>query len=147
MVSNWCAIKMPEGLVVNIFLWDGIQEIGVIEDCIYVQSDVAGPGWTYVDGEFIPPPATPPDPAVILAAARAQRDYLIRYATLRIDPLQDAVDLEEDDADPALLLAWKKYRSALGKVENKPGWPDNPDWPVPPVPLESVTSEPLEEEM
>lgn len=68
-----------------------------------------------------------------LALARARRDYLISYATLRINPLQDLVDIDEAEADDiALLKLWKTYRAALGKADTKPGWPENPDWPLPP---------------
>lgn len=77
-----------------------------------------------------------------LALARTERDRLITYATLRINPLQDEVDNDEATSeDIALLSLWKKYRAAVGKVETKPGWPENPQWPVPPVPLEVNKSE------
>lgn len=80
-------------------------------------------------------------PPNYLALARAERDRLIAYATLKIDPLQDLVDIGESTAeDEALLLLWKKYRAAVGKTETKPGWPENPAWPVPPIPLEAKTS-------
>ena len=80
----------------------------------------------------------PPD---YLYLARAERDRLIGYATLRINPLQDLVDLgESEPEDESLLLLWKKYRAALGKVETKPGWPEKPAWPIPPVPLETNKS-------
>ena len=68
---------------------------------------------------------------------QAERDRLINYATLRINPLQDAVDIEEaTDADVALLKKWKKFRADLGKVSAQAGWPDTIVWPVPPVPYE-----------
>lgn len=74
-----------------------------------------------------------------LSYARAERDRLLVYATLRINPLQDDVDTDEaDDAGIALLKAWKKYRSSVNKVEDQAGWPAAPAWPTPPVPLETV---------
>lgn len=84
----------------------------------------------------MPPPLTPL-PAEVLAMARTERARLLTYATLRINPLQDDVDNDESTPEGAALLKlWKQYRSAVNKVETKPGWPDSPQWPEPPVPLE-----------
>lgn len=53
----------------------------------------------------------PPDPATT-------RDKLLALATLRIDPLQDAVDLEEaTPAEIALLKKWKQFRIAVNRVD------------------------------
>lgn len=80
-----------------------------------------------------------------LAGARSQRDRLISYATLRIDPLQDDVDLgEATEEGIALLRAWKKYRSEVNKTQDKPGWWEEPQWPTPPVPLEYSREEQLD---
>lgn len=74
----------------------------------------------------------------ILISARAQRDSLLVYATLRINPLQYAADVDEaSNEDLALLKLWKKYSVAVSKTETQPGWPESPQWPVPPVPLET----------
>lgn len=73
----------------------------------------------------------------ILAGARQKRDWLLNYATLRINPLQDDVDNGESTPDSeALLKLWKQYRSAVSKTQDKPGWPVDLQWPNPPVPLE-----------
>lgn len=96
-------------------------------------------GFGYVpEGEPLPENSNPPPtPEQLLSSARAERDRLLAYATLRIDPLQDDVDNDEATAEGvALLKAWKKYRSAVSKTEDNLGWPESPQWPVPPVPLE-----------
>ena len=81
-------------------------------------------------------------PEQILAGARQKRDWLLSYATLRINPLQDDVDNGESTPESeALLKSWKQYRSAVNKTQDKPDWPTNPQWPEPPVPLETATSE------
>lgn len=80
--------------------------------------------------------------AQLTTVARAERDHLLAYATLRINPLQDDVDNDESTPEGvALLKLWKQYRSAVSKTETKSGWPRNPQWPVPPVPLEVNNSE------
>ena len=44
------------------------------------------------------------------------------------------MDLEEvTEAEAAELKAWKKYRVALNRVPDQPGYPDTIDWPVPPT--------------
>lgn len=90
------------------------------------------------EGMPLPDPVDPPSTTEqLLAVARIERDRLLTYATLRINPLQYAADLDEaSDEDQALLKLWKKYSSAVNKTETKPGWPESPQWPDPPVPLE-----------
>ncbi|MCK1783342.1 tail fiber assembly protein [Pseudomonas sp. TNT11] len=89
--------------------------------------------WPLSDGF----PPIVPSPAERLAQARIERDRLLTYATLRINPLQDDVDNDESSPEGAALLKlWKQYRSAVSKTETKPGWPDAPQWPDPPIPLE-----------
>jgi len=75
-------------------------------------------------------------------AASAQRVALVaadiaarRSAADRaIAPLQDAAEL--DEATPAeldALKAWKRYRIALSRVAEQPGYPDALDWSATPV--------------
>lgn len=101
-------------------------------------------GCTFIPmGEELPVPVEPPPtPEQLLSAARAERDRLLTYATMRINPLQYASDVDEaSDEDLALLKLWKKYSVAVSKTETKPGWPEAPQWPVPPVPLETSSAE------
>ncbi|MNJ77635.1 Caudovirales tail fiber assembly protein [compost metagenome] len=68
--------------------------------------------------------------AQVAAEAAARRDV----ADDAIAPLQDAVDLEEaTEAEAAKLKAWKKYRIALIRVPDQPGYPNTIDWPAPPA--------------
>ncbi|MEE1868480.1 tail fiber assembly protein, partial [Pseudomonas auratipiscis] len=68
--------------------------------------------------------------ALVVAEAAARR----AVADSAIDPLQDAVDLDEaTEAEAAELKAWKKYRIALIRVPDQPGYPDTIDWPAPPA--------------
>lgn len=95
-----------------------------------------------IDGGFkvaLPPdpePETEPEktPEEIEAQVRAQRDGLLSFTTLRIAPLQDAVDLgEATAAEEAALLTWKRYRVALSRIEMQEGYPEAIDWPIPPA--------------
>lgn len=80
----------------------------------------------------VPVPTAPVEDALQFAtrqlqALRMQADYAIA-------PLQDAVDLDDaTDAEVAALKAWKKYRVALSRVPDQPGYPDAIDWPVTPA--------------
>jgi hypothetical protein len=88
-----------------------------------------GDGW---DGSIFSP--APPAPERSAADVLAQRDALLAFATLRIAPLQDAVDLDESTADEtAALKAWKQYRVALSRIETDQGFPASVDWPKAPA--------------
>ena len=64
------------------------------------------------------------------AIAVAKRDELISVASKRIAFLQDAVDIGETTAaEEQQLLAWKKYRVALNRITEQPGFPTVIEWP------------------
>lgn len=46
------------GLIVNVSLWDGVTVFDPGEGVVLVEVGDApcGPGWSYVDGEFVAPP-------------------------------------------------------------------------------------------
>lgn len=79
-------------------------------------------GWQYSDGAFAPPP--PPDPAVLAAEARAQRDRLLAAC--------DWTQLPDAPLDRALRAAWAAHRSALRDVTQQPGFPAEIAWPAAP---------------
>lgn len=54
---------ITSGLVINVIEWDGETEWTTPEDCTLVQSDTAGPGWTYEEGVFTPPSPPEDEPA------------------------------------------------------------------------------------
>lgn len=63
-----------------------------------------------------------------IAIAEATKSRLMDSASQVIAPLQDAVDFgEATDEETARLLAWKKYRIKLSRVDvRKPEWPSTP---------------------
>lgn len=72
--------------------------------------------------------------AKILANAQVETARLRLIADKAIAPLQDAVDI--DDATPqeeALLKLWKKYRVALNRLPDQPGYPETIEWPTAPA--------------
>lgn len=72
----------------------------------------------------------PPTNEELAAMARRKGDELLSIATLRIAPLQDAVDLDEaSSAELASLKAWKQYRVAVNRVPEQQGYPGTIDWP------------------
>lgn len=58
-----------------------------------------------------------------------QKESLLALAASKIAPLQDAVDLDiATEAEAELLLAWKKCRVLLNRVDTSmPEWPPLPD--------------------
>jgi hypothetical protein len=132
-VYSYALIERATGIVTNMILWDGINDWTPEEGFFVIQSDVPQIGWTYEDGEFFAPPVAPPVPptaAEILSANTYRRNSLLAAATLAIDPLQDAVDLDmATDADLVMLKAWKLYRVNVNRVDLKvltPAWPTQP---------------------
>lgn len=69
-----------------------------------------------------------------LAAVQADAATCRAAADSAIAPLQDAVDIDDaTDAEFAALKAWKKYRVALNRLPEQPGYPAEIDWPVAPA--------------
>lgn len=66
--------------------------------------------------------------AADVAAAEQKKAFLLAEANIAITPLQDAFELDmATDAEQSLLLAWKKYRVLLMRVDTaKPVWPTLP---------------------
>lgn len=93
------------------------------------------PRWV-VGGELTAnEPAPPPPPPMTAERALAQRDLLLAQATVRIAPLQDALDLEEITApEQVQLTALKRYRVALNRIDKQTGYPGNVQWPAEPAP-------------
>lgn len=59
---------------------------------------------------------------------------LLVVATQRIEPLQDAVDLDmATDEEIASLKAWKTYRVTLNRVESQDNFPQEINWPLTPT--------------
>lgn len=68
--------------------------------------------------------------AMLAATALSRRDRLLASATAMMDPLQDAVDIgDSTEAEEAELVAWKRYRVQLKRVEQQPGFPTVIEWP------------------
>jgi len=160
-MSTYAVINVASGVVESMFLWDGSKESGWYppEECIAVQTDVAGIGWTYIDEVFIPPPipeVPPPTPAEILASQSSKLQALTAAANTqkaalanRIATLQDAIDnigiegMEEFAATSEEqlefpqrkihLTKWKNYAILLGRVTSQAGWPPEVTWPVQPT--------------
>ena len=129
MGSTYAVVK--DGIVINIVVWDGETEWQPDEGYAVKTDGSVGIGWLY-DGEtFTPPPVAPPSHAQLVAAAEQEKQYRLTVANNQIAPLQDAVDLdmatEQEEAD---LLAWKKYRIQVNRV-NTDTAPDI-NWPVKP---------------
>lgn len=86
-------------------------------------------GW-YLDEEALT--------ASKVAEILTSRDDKLRLSTLRIAPLQDAHDLgESTETEESLLISWKRYRIALNRIEQQPGYPVDVDWPMSPDALDS----------
>jgi hypothetical protein len=132
-MSRYVIVDLALGLVVNAVLWDGDETQWQPDPGqIAIESETVDTGWLYADGKFTAPVVVPPvaSPEEIRASNTAARDQLLGQATLAIDPLQDAVDLEDATvAEIALLKQWKQYRVAVNRIDltlPDPVWPTQP---------------------
>jgi len=72
--------------------------------------------------------------AGLLLQVQAETARLRATADSAIAPLQDAVDIDEATTEEeALLKVWKKFRIALNRLPEQPGYPSTIDWPAPPA--------------
>jgi hypothetical protein len=70
----------------------------------------------------------------LMGEVTAEQSRRKKIADDAIQPLQDDHDTgDADNAGEALLIAWKRYRSALSKIQVQPGYPTAVEWPVPPA--------------
>lgn len=68
----------------------------------------------------------------LVEMAEVEKSRLLAIATVVIDPLQDAVDLEiATDKEAASLKAWKTYRVMVNRIDVTKA--PNIDWPNTPV--------------
>lgn len=73
-------------------------------------------------------------PSIQLKDAQGKVAQRRAAADATIAPLQDAVDLgEATEEEVAMLIAWKRYRVALIRLPDQPGYPAAIDWPAPPA--------------
>ncbi|WP_334469794.1 tail fiber assembly protein [Arsenophonus sp. PmNCSU2021_1] len=89
--------------------------------------DISG-GWLF-DGQKVVPRI--PTQGEFVAKAKREKAELMQMASIAIAPLQDAVDLDmATDAEKTSLLAWKKYRVLLNRVDISKtldvAWPEAP---------------------
>jgi hypothetical protein len=91
-------------------------------------------GFKVAPPEQAPPPIDPiPTPEELAQLALEARDRLLTNATIRIAPLQYAVDLgDASHDDMEKLNAWKQYSVALNRIEVQAGFPQSINWPVMP---------------
>jgi hypothetical protein len=87
--------KIVNGLVVNSAVFAGPMPAGWADPAdTWVQSDVAGTGWTYANGVFAPPPAppTPPPTNLNVDAERGRRRALPATVTVSAGTFQVNMD-------------------------------------------------------
>lgn len=108
---------------------EGVEMVAVTED-----TGEASIGAYWDGNRFAVPASNTPAPKPTAGEVKGQRDALLALATLRVDPLADAVELGEATEEEAdALLLWRKYRVDLSRIEQQPGFPEAVVWPEQPA--------------
>lgn len=147
-MARYALIEQSTGIVVNVVIWDGDTTQWAPEDGFFaILSDVAGPGWTYVNDQFAAPPPPELTEAEILAMQSSILQQLNQLAadqkaalTNRIGVIGDAIEFEEATPEEITelpirqtqLTAWKRYAVLLGRVTTQEGWLLSVIWPEQP---------------
>ena len=122
---------------------DGIDVINVIdydeqpsnpppgfeEPIIAVKSDVAGPGWTYVDGVFIAPPTPAPTPEELIALCKSTATGILSQTDWTAIP--DVADPLKSNPYLTNQAEFVSYRSTIRNYAVNPVV--DPVWPTPPT--------------
>lgn len=122
---------------------DGINVINVIEyetqpsnpppgfenPIIAVQSDVASPGWTYVDGQFIAPLPPQPTPQELIIRCKDIATGILNSTDWSAIP--DVGDPLKSNPYLVNQAEFVAYRSTIRNYAVNPV--ANPIWPTPPV--------------
>lgn len=85
---------------------DGTQVVNVIEagpgfelpGFLLVPTETAGPGWGYIDGEFVPPPAPEPEPDPVPQSCTRRQGRLALLSAGLLDDVEDAIAAIPDPA-------------------------------------------------
>ncbi|WP_175649493.1 tail fiber assembly protein [Pseudomonas sp. Marseille-P9899] len=128
--------QLDVGAAVATSFYDGVLAVSVVKEG--EPADLLHSITLHVSVEDLPPTEAPPPPEPTpvdpLAEALAETARRRALADAAIAPLQDAVDIDEaTDAETALLKEWKRYRVALNRLPDQPGYPNEIDWPAPPA--------------
>lgn len=106
---------------------EGMSVIELLDITANRRADVSG-NWMYQDGQVIKRIYTHEE---IVTQAEVDKAGFLAEATTAIAPLQDAVDIGvATEAEAALLIAWKKYRVSLNRLDTSKAqdieWPPLP---------------------
>lgn len=128
--------QMDAGASVVTSFADGVLAVSVAKEG--EPADLLHSITLHVSVEDLPPIEIPllpdPGPADLLEQILDEAARRRGVADAAIAPLQDAVDLDEaTEIEAALLKEWKRYRVALNRLPDQPGYPDQIDWPALPA--------------
>ncbi|WP_449103619.1 tail fiber assembly protein [Pseudomonas veronii] len=129
----WSLVPDFRGTVYRIASGEAVSwgNIGPLPDNLTTKV-CPGPYYKWVDGDWKIDNAAEMDAPKYQALAA--RDALLVEATMRIAPLQDAVDLGDASPEEQVELEdWKRYRISLNRIQLQPGFPKSIDWPTTPL--------------
>ena len=129
MLQNYAII---DGInVINIIQYDSQPTNpppGFESPIIAVQSDTAGPGWTYINGVFIAPYIPPPTPEELIAMCKQQATGILQSTDWT-----SIADIGSPENNPYLTnqAEFLSYRNVIRGYAVNPV--ENPTWPTQPI--------------
>jgi hypothetical protein len=130
-LQKYAIVDTNTNLVINVIQYENQPNNpppGFSPETIAVQSDTAGPGWTYVNGQFTPPSSPAPTPDELLAACKRQAMSLLSATDwVEIPSVTDpAINPHLTNANDFIT-----YRAALRQLAVTPV--TDPVWPTKPT--------------
>jgi len=131
MNGTYALIESSTGLVVNTIVLGEPVDWTPPDGFFVIKTDSASTGWSYINGEFIPPPVPPLTPDEIWNKNRAELSQRTASASQSMMPIIMALNLEDTtDGNVVAAKAWQDYYLALQAVDlsvESPAWPEPPE--------------------
>ncbi|MCV9920621.1 tail fiber assembly protein [Pseudomonas sp. BT-42-2] len=140
--DTWELVQDNRGTVYSTATGDAQENLllGPLPDTL-TREPFPGPLHTWNGSAWMADVDAQRDKAVALALAL--RDSKLAEAAIRIVPLEDAADVgEASEQELAALLAWKRYRIELNRVNQQADYPLAIRWPVSPDQAIASTTNP-----
>ena len=137
-MSNYAVIDLATGIVVNSIVLNDPSDWAIPDGFLIIQSDTAGIGWSYANGIFSPPPIPSETNEALAAAARQERERLLRGIydpgiMMALRALRMATTPEQQTYASGKVMELDIYAETLVGITEQSGFPQTINWPTVPA--------------